>query len=183
MGLIWILGAAAWGVAEATVFFIVPDVLLTLAVFRFGLRCALRLSVIAAASASLAGIAMWFWGHGDAASARHAMLLVPAIGPHLLARAAQEMKSGWPLHLVLGAVTGVPYKLYAIEAGANGINPVLFAAMSFPARFTRFVLTAAVAAVGRAFANWIELPHWGYPGWALVWIAVYAFYFSMRAGA
>src|SRR4029077_12028672 len=61
MGLIWYAGAALWGVAEATLFFIVPDVLITFAVVRFGLRRGLVLAVVAAASASVAGVGMWWW--------------------------------------------------------------------------------------------------------------------------
>ena len=111
MGLIWIIAAAFWGVAEATLFFIVPDVLLTAAVIRFGFRRALLLAVVAAGSAALAGLAMWAWGQGDADAAHRVMLMVPAIGPDLLARAHDEMASGWVMHLFTGAVTGLPYKL------------------------------------------------------------------------
>ena len=183
MGLIWIAGAALWGIAEATFFFLVPDVLLTLAAMRFGWKAGLKLSVVAAAAASLAGIAMWMWGRHDIAGARHAMLMVPAIGPDLLARAVREMGQGWPLHLVTGAMTGVPYKLYAVEAGARGLDPLAFAAMSFVARLIRFVLTVALAAGGRWLAQSLGKPKLGIWGWGVAWIAVYAIYFTLRAVA
>lgn len=181
MGLIWYACAALWGVAEATLFFIVPDVLITFAVVRLGLRRGSMLAVVAAASAALAGIGMWAWGHADPASARHAMLLVPAIGPDLLARAARELAQGWPFHLVTGAMTGVPYKLYAVEAGARGLDPVLFIPMSFVARLTRFALTAAAMAFGRAVLLRLNRPKLVTPAWALAWFATYAFYFTTRA--
>jgi hypothetical protein len=183
MGLIWYAAAAIWAVAEATLFFIVPDVLITFAVVRFGLRQGLVLAVVAAAFAAFAGIGMWLWGHGDAATARHVMLTVPAIGPDLLARAAREVAAGWPLHLVTGAMTGVPYKLYAVEAGARGIAPVLFLPMSFVARLTRFVLTAVLMALGRWLVRKVNRPGWAYPAWGLAWFATYAFYFTTRAFA
>ena len=150
-----------WGVAEATLFFIVPDVLLTFVVVRFGLRQGFILAVVAAAFASLAGLGMWCWAHSDPASARHVMLLVPAIGPDLLARAQREIAQGWPLHLVTGAMTGVPYKLYAVEAGARGIDPLLFVPMSFMARLSRFVLTAVLMAFGREILVKINRPDLG----------------------
>lgn len=181
MGLIWYGGAALWGVAEATLFFIVPDVLITFAVVRFGLGRGLVLAVVAAAFAALAGIGMWVWGHSDPVSARHAMLLVPAIGPDLLARAARELADGWPLHLVTGAMTGVPYKLYAVEAGARGLNPVLFIPMSFVARLTRFALTAAAMAFARTALLRLNRPKLVTPAWGLAWFATYAFYFTTRA--
>jgi len=181
MGLIWVAGAALWGVAEATLFFIVPDVLLTFVVVRFGLRRGLALAVVAAAFASLAGLGMWFWAHSDPASARHVMLLVPAVGPDLLARAAREVGQGWPLHLVTGAMTGVPYKLYAVEAGARGLDPALFIPMSFVARLTRFTLTAVTMALGRAALLKLNRPKLVYPAWGLAWLATYTFYFATRA--
>ena len=58
MGLIWIIAAGVWGAAEASFFFIVPDIVLTLAVVRFGLRAGLWLSAIAALFATL-GARYW----------------------------------------------------------------------------------------------------------------------------
>jgi membrane protein YqaA with SNARE-associated domain len=183
MGLIWIVAAIFWGAAEATLFFIVPDVLLTTAVIRFGFRRTLPLAFIAAAFASLAGAAMWLWGNGDAANARQIMLLVPAIGPDLLARAHGEIASDWLVHLFTGAVTGLPYKLYAVEAGARGINPFLFVLVSFAARLPRFLLTMWLAVLGRAALSKIERPNWSYAAWALGWLVLYTFYFIARAAA
>jgi hypothetical protein len=88
---------------------------------------------------------------------------------------------GWPLHLVIGAMTGVPYKLYAVEAGARGIDPVLFVPMSFVARLTRFALTAVLMALCRRALEMVNRAKWIYAAWALAWIATYAFYFTTRA--
>jgi membrane protein YqaA with SNARE-associated domain len=180
MGVVWVIAAGAWGIAEATFFFIVPDVLLTLAALRFGWRAGLKLGVVAAACASLAGILMWLWGHHDIGAARDAMLQVPAVGPDLLARAHRETGQGWPRHLVFGAMTGVPYKLYAIESGARHINIAAFVAMSFIARFIRFALTIAIAAASQAAARHMGKPGWAYPGWGIAWLCVYTFYFALR---
>jgi membrane protein YqaA with SNARE-associated domain len=183
MGLIWFVGAAAWGVAEATLFFVVPDVLLTAAVFRRGLRAALPLAFVAATCAALAGLGMWVWAAEDPAGARHVMLLVPAIGPDLLARVHREIGGDWPLHLLVGAVTGVPYKLYAVEAGAAGINPWLFVPVSFAARLARFGLAMTFAAIGREWLIRMNKAQWSLYLWALAWTAVYVVYFSLRANA
>jgi membrane protein YqaA with SNARE-associated domain len=180
MGLIWIAGAALWGIAEASLFFVVPDVLITFVVMRFGLRQGLLLCVVAAIFAAGTGYGMWLWGAHDPEGARHVMLLVPAIGPDLLARAQNEIAAGWPIHLVTGAMTGVPYKLYAVEAGAQGISPLLFLPMSFVARLSRFVLTAVAAAAGREAVTRLGKPGWRYGIWALAWIATYGFYWTTR---
>jgi membrane protein YqaA with SNARE-associated domain len=172
-----------WGIAEATLFFIVPDVLLTLAALRFGWKKGLILSAIAALFAAIAGMGMWQWGHEDIATAKFAMLLVPAVDTDLLQRAARETGAGWPLHLVTGAMTGVPYKLYAVEAGARGIDLLSFAGISFAARFIRFSLTVLLAAAGSRMAQAVNHPRWIYPGWAATWIAVYVLYFTVRIAA
>lgn len=181
MGLIWIIAAAGWGVAEATLFFLAPDVILTAAVPRFGLRAALRLSVIAAFSAAMAGIFMYAWGAHDAAGAHRAMLMVPAIGPDLLARTAREMAGFWPLHLFTGSVTGVAYKLYAIEAGARGIAIVPFVLASFVARLARFALTTGFTALIVRILARLHALRWKYLVLALGWTLFYAVYFSIRA--
>jgi membrane protein YqaA with SNARE-associated domain len=180
MGLIWIAAAVGWGMAEATLFFFVPDVLLTYVVMRFGLGPGLRLAVVAAGAASITGIGMWLWAVHDPEAARNVMLMVPAIGPDLLERARSEIASNWPLHLFTGAMTGVPYKLYAVEAGAAHINPLLFALVSFPARLTRFVLTVLAAELGREVLIKVRRLHWRYWLWGAAWIATYAIYFTTR---
>ncbi|MBV9572065.1 MAG: hypothetical protein JO056_12570 [Alphaproteobacteria bacterium] len=178
--MMWFVGAFLWGAAEATFFFIVPDVLLTLAALRFGWKRALMLSAVAALAAALAGLFMWRWGHDDIATAQFVLLLVPAVGPDLLQRAAHEMSAGWPLHLITGGVTGLPYKLYAAEAGALDIEMFSFAIVSFAARFLRFAITVSLAAGGSRIADAIGHPRWIYAGWAMAWIAVYALYFTSR---
>jgi membrane protein YqaA with SNARE-associated domain len=178
--MIWLIGAALWGAAEATFFFIVPDVLLTAAVLRVGLRRALPLAFLAAATAAISGFGMWWWGSHDAAAARDAMLMVPAVGPDLLARAHEEMAGAWPLHLFVGAVTGLPYKLYAVEAGALGLNPILFVLVSFVARLPRFLLTMALAWLADNGLHKIGKAQWRFAVWAASWIALYAIYFVLR---
>jgi membrane protein YqaA with SNARE-associated domain len=180
MGLIWIAAAAGWGVAEATLFFFVPDVLLTYVVMRFGLRAGLQLAIVAAVAASITGIGMLLWAGHDPETARSVVLIVPAIGPDLLERAHSEIASNWPLHLFTGAMTGVPYKLYAVEAGAAHINLLLFALVSFPARLTRFVLTVLGAELGREILIKMRRFGWRYWAWAATWFLVYAFYFTER---
>lgn len=183
MAVAWVIATALWAVAEATIFFIVPDVVLTAAVIRLGLRRALLLAILAAGVASFAGLGMWIWGANDAAGARHVMLMIPAIGPDLLARAHSEMGRGWPLHLVVGAMTGVPYKLYAVEGGACGLNPWFFVPASFAARFSRFFLTVIAMAVGKELLSRLNLSRWAYPAWAIAWVLVYATYFTIRANS
>lgn len=181
MGIVWITAVIVWAAAEASFFFILPDVLLTFIALRSGLRPALKLAGIAALTASLTGEAMWWWGRSDIWAARDAMLLVPAIGPDLLQRAAGEMTDAlWPLHMITGAVTGVPYKLYAVEGGAAPVALLPFLFASFAARFLRFAGTVFLIEIGRRIFIRLGVEEYVYRGWMIAWLIVYVIYFSAR---
>jgi membrane protein YqaA with SNARE-associated domain len=179
----WVVAAALWGAAEASFFFLVPDILLSAAVLRHGLKAGLLLSISAAILAALTGAALWHWARHDPVLARATMLRVPAVGSDLLARVQHEFDGNWPLHLALGAISGVPYKLYAVEAGVRGVPLWLFVPVSFAARLTRFALSVLLAAAARAMLDRLGRPGWAMPAWALLWMLVYAAYFTIRAGA
>lgn len=180
---LWFAGAAVWGFAEATFFFIVPDVLLTAAVLAFGLSRAFRFSVIAALSAAVGGYVMWGLGASDAEMGRAFLLSVPLIADDLITRVQAEIKGAWPVNLTLGAVTGAPYKIYAVEAGAADVNAALFAIVSFTARLLRFSLAVGLAAGGIALARRFGLRRFNAIGLALVWAAIYATYLVIRSNA
>ena len=181
MGVIWIIAACAWGVAEATLFFIVPDVLLTYASVRHGWQAGLKLAIFAATAAALAGIGMWMWGRFDPAGAERAMLLVPAIGPDLVARTSREMAGFWPLKLFVGAITGAPYKLYAVAAGRQGVPVAAFAVASYCARFVRFAFAVTVTGLGLKMLRYLKREQWAYHILTAGWLILYAVYFSLRA--
>jgi membrane protein YqaA with SNARE-associated domain len=180
MGLIWLAGALLWGFAEATLFFLIPDMLLTIAALRFGWRRALTLCPLAALGAVIGGLVMWHWGAHDVAGARQALLRVPAIGPDLLARVQLEIGQGWALHLIKGPLTGTPYKIYAVEAGAGGINPVVFALVSFLARLPRFIATTLAAAAMQTVLKRSGLRLSPYAVLAAAWLLNYVIYFYVR---
>jgi membrane protein YqaA with SNARE-associated domain len=180
---LWLLGAVLWGLAEATFFFIVPDLLLTAAVVAFGLKRAFRLSVAAAAAAALGGLLMWLYGASDPAGAQRFLLSVPLLGADLVARVEGEMAGLWPLHLTIGAITGAPFKIYAVEAGALGVNPLLFVLSGFFARLARFSLAIGLTALGASLASWLSLKRIVPHGLAGCWLAIYAVYVSVRLAA
>ena len=141
--------AALWGFAEATLFFLVPDVLLTAVALR-DRRAALAASLWAAAGALAGGALMWAWGAAAPADAAAALEKVPAVAPAMLARVRDELLAhGW-LAVVLGPTSGTPYKLYAATAGALGMPLAGLLAVSVPARLVRFAgLSLLVSALAR----------------------------------
>jgi membrane protein YqaA with SNARE-associated domain len=173
------VAAALWGFAEATLFFVVPDVLLTWIVIRRGVRRALMAAVLSALGAALGGAAMVLWGASDPHGSRAAVDLVPLVGPAMIDEAATEMSQSWLLALLAGAFRGVPYKIFAQQAGVQGIDPVLFILATVAARLARFIVAVLLAAgLVKALGR---IGHAGKAGWAWAgfWLAFYAGYWSV----
>src|SRR6185295_14961605 len=82
--------AFAWGVAEASFFFIVPDVLLTLIACR-AFKPAFKATLAALAGALIGGAAMCAFGMRSPDDARAFLDYVPAINPNLIKRVARQI--------------------------------------------------------------------------------------------
>jgi membrane protein YqaA with SNARE-associated domain len=172
--------AAGWGFAEASLFFLVPDVWLS----RVALdspRRALRGCLWALAGALGGGALMWAWGGAAPATAEAALDSVPGISAAMVAGVRAELAGiGWSA-LFLGPATGTPYKIYAVEAGILGRGLLPLLAVSVPARLLRFVLVTLLAA-GLARAPGLRrLPpraqRWLH---AAAWTAFYVLYLSWK---
>lgn len=164
----------AWGMAEASYFFIVPDVLITALALRSGHAAIVALagSVV---GALIGGAVMFHWAHSDPVSALAAVDAVPFIPGRQFELAQHLTDSVGGLGILLGSFSGVPYKIFAVQAPEHMSLPV-FLAWTLPGRAARFVIAAAMAA-------WCARrlrPRWRWRGliggWAVVWIAVYSGY-------
>ncbi|HEY0784119.1 MAG TPA: hypothetical protein VGE98_16800 [Thermoanaerobaculia bacterium] len=152
----WSLLAFTWGLAEATLFFVVPDVLLTV-VGVWRPRHLLRCCLWATAGATLGGAVVLLWASRGPQSATHLMLALPAISPELIDRVFSQLKSNGCWAPLLGAFTGVPYKLYALKAQAAGLSLAGFLAFATPvARLSRFLLVGFLVreAARRLLPRW-----------------------------
>ncbi len=171
--------AFAWGLTEATFFFIVPDVLLTLVACR-ALRPALKATLASLAGALLGGALMYAFGVHEQHTARVFLDRVPAISPELIERVASQINEGGSLAVLLGPLKGIPYKIFAVEWGARGGSFIEFMLISIPARYVRFLL---VVAATRLIARIIE-PLTAHRSTievtvlAVIWIGFYSFYFA-----
>jgi membrane protein YqaA with SNARE-associated domain len=170
--------ALGWGFAEATFFFVVPDVwigLLALFSWRAGLR-AVAWAVIGA----LVGGALMYEVGAQLDRDRSARLLdaVPAISPGMVERVEEEMRERGPASMLLGPLRGTPYKIYARTAGLQEqpLGAVLL--WTIPARGARFVLVAAVATLyGWLCRRVTPRTDWLLGPYLLAWIMFYAGYF------
>ena len=170
--------ALGWGFAEATLFFVVPDIwigLLALSSWRAGLR-----AVIWAVIGALIGGALMYGVGAQLDHNRSARLLdaVPAISPGMIEQVEEEMRERGPASMLLGPLRGTPYKIYARTAGVQEqpLGAVLL--WTIPARGARFVLVAAVSAL---YGWWVRRitsrTGWLLGPYLLAWSVFYAGYF------
>lgn len=166
------------GLAEATIFFIIPDVFLSF-VAVLDWRSTWRHIVAALTGALLGGALLFHWSKTDPEAAHAAAARVPFIIPAMFAKVNSGLDKTGLLAVLTGSVSGIPYKLYAVEAPRISTQ-FAFALVTPPARAVRFTL---VWAIFGAAARWLRrryalsarklvCVH------AAVWIVSYAFYWG-----
>jgi membrane protein YqaA with SNARE-associated domain len=170
--------ALAWGFAEATFFFIVPDVLLTLIAIR-ALRPALKASLLALAGALTGGVLMYLLGASNPRLALQLLDRIPAISWEKIGTVHTQIDESGLLAVLLGPLKGIPYKIFAVDWGARRGSFIAFILISIPARYFRFLVTALIA---RAAAKLIQpITHHRaaieLTILTVIWIIFYALYF------
>lgn len=170
--------AAIWGFAEATVFFVVPDVAVTAAALR-STRAMVLSALLAAGGAVAGGIVMNDLAQRDYASARRLVERVPAISPAMVDHAGQQIGRHGVGAFFLGSVTGTPYKIYAIHAGHARQSMPAFVLASFVARLARFLAAGLITrGIVRAMPT-----AWRHRRAAIIlalfWIGLYAAYWGV----
>ncbi|MDO9336605.1 MAG: hypothetical protein Q7T61_09410 [Caulobacter sp.] len=154
----WSLAAVVWGVAEATLFFVVPDLLISYLAMTKGLRVGAWASLLAALGAAIGGAVIFLWSASDQASAHRAVAAVPAISETMIADAQTDIdRNGWFVAAMKGPLTSTPYKVYAVLAPRSGAPLAAFAPAALPVRLPRFLLVAAVfALIGRLLRGRVD---------------------------
>jgi len=176
----WLAAAAAWGLAEATLFFVVPDVLLTwLAAFR---PRVVWPAVAACLAGALAGGVVMYLAAADSPGRMRVLLdAVPAVSSVLVAQTGSALEADYGRQMLRAGFSGVPYKILAVESGARGQGLATFLGWSVPARLPRWVLVVliarGVAAVVRGRTAQADRVLWTL--WAALWGIVYLVYFSV----
>jgi membrane protein YqaA with SNARE-associated domain len=175
------LFALVWGFAEATLFFIVPDVWIGfLALFNW--RAGLRAAAWAVLGALIGGAVMYGVG-AQLERDRSAKLLdaIPAISPAMIEQVEAEMRTHGPVSVLWGPSRGTPYKIYARTAGEQGQPMGEFLLWTVPARGIRFALVAAIAAVGGSLVRRVtSRASWLVGLYLLAWGVFYAVYFERQ---
>lgn len=175
--------AGLWGTAEATVFFIVPD-LWTSWLALHNPKRGMATTVSALAGALVGGATTYTTAQSMTSEAtENALTSVPGISADMVTDVARQLdEQGW-VALVLGPTRGVPYKIYACTLGHGEASFGTFMALSVPARMLRFLaVTGGVAGLGK-LADRLGLSQKGksvifVAGWA----GFYTWYFTLGPG-
>ncbi len=167
----WIAGV--WGMAEAVLWFVVPDVFLTWVAMRRGVRPALGLSLVAVVGAIGGGLLVYGWGATMPETGAAAMAALPGIDETMVEEVTREVAAAGNVALLSGPRHAQPYKLYALAAGDLGTSAVTLALWTVPGRAFRFLISSLgaglVATVARRFVG----EQWLVAGWAATWTAIY----------
>jgi len=152
------LAALVWGFAEASLFFVVPDLLISWVAMNRGLKAGAWASLLAALGAVIGGALIFFWSANDPASARRAVSAVPAVSDAMIADAQADIDAnGWFIAAMKGPLTSTPYKVYALLAPKSGAPLAAFAPAALPVRLPRFLIVAAIfALIGALFRERID---------------------------
>lgn len=170
--------ALAWGLAEGTFFFVVPDVAISLAAILRS-RHAWRHVVAATAGGLLGGTLMFGWAARDGESARSAVGHVPFVRAEMFAK----VDAGYAQHglgaIFLGPLGGIPYKIYAVE-GPKYVGRAPFLASTVPARGYRFAAVwLAFGFAGNMARRYLKQTDARLLLWdGAFWIVLYAVYWG-----
>ena len=175
----WIAASAFWSFAEATFFFVVPDVILSAATVRCGFRAGVLAALAAAIAAAAGGLIIYLATANGLVDPFALFDHLPAVSAGMIARVREVFASeDWPLAMLAGSFSGVPYKLYAASAAAAGTPLAAFLLWSLPIRLARFALIVGAAALLRPlFLGWLG-PRYALLPVALMWVAFYAVFWT-----
>ena len=138
--------AMVWGMAEASVFFIVPDVWLSYLALGHT-RHALIAAACAVAGALIGGLGMYVYARNNTIDAIDFLDTIPGISGPLITHAGQLFEQDELFGMLRGTFTGIPYKIFCADAGAAGVSIAYFLLASAAARFIRFAATIGVTAL------------------------------------
>jgi membrane protein YqaA with SNARE-associated domain len=131
--------AFLWGSAEATVFFIVPDVFLTL--------LALKASLFATLGALAGGAMAYDYAALHPSSSREILVSIPAVSDRMIGEVGTQIEQHGAAAVFLGPLRGIPYKIYAVQWAWQRRPLLELLIVSGPARAIRFVLTSILASM------------------------------------
>jgi membrane protein YqaA with SNARE-associated domain len=168
-----------WGFAEATAFFIVPDVYLGF-VALFNWRRGLSAMVATLIGAMLGGSVMYVLAMNNLSGMNMFLTRVPLIDSTLVNDVGDKMRADGLITLLTGPLKGTPYKIYAAQAGGQSLPFLYFLLMTIPARLERFLPVVLIfGGIGKWFGTFCEKhPKLVMGSYALMWGIIYFVFIS-----
>ncbi|HEY6202179.1 MAG TPA: hypothetical protein VI056_03980 [Candidatus Limnocylindria bacterium] len=170
-----VIAAGLWGYAEATRFWLIPDILLGWIALNRP-----RSIVVSVAAATVGAVMGGVRMHRHAREERARLTEIPGINDALLIDAHERFASrGW-VAVARAPLDGIPYKVYATESGLAGKPEGELIAWTMLARLWRFILSAAAAGlIGRVFSRSVRRSEGRWlAGTIAFWVFVYVRYFA-----
>lgn len=167
---------AGWSAAEAAIFFLVADIPISWIAVRSGARAGMLAAVVAAIASVLGTLAVLVWAGQDPAGATRIMAALPGIDAALVAEAADRFNHG-PCAILAGAFSGIPFKLFALEAAKQDALGFLLLAPLL--RLPRFLAVALFAGTVSRLLEGRMAVRQRLLLLAGLWVLFYAFYFSV----
>jgi len=167
-----------WGFAEGTLFFIVPDLILSWASLS-GVRCGIKIFGAILAGAVIGGLCLYAWALWRPDSARSAVASVPFVRTRMFDKVEEDYRAHGVSGIFYTLGTGVPYKVYAVLAPPV-TTPVRWAFVTVPARFERMALSWLIPTfLGWSLRRWITShQRLTVALWLGFWVITYAVYWS-----
>lgn len=174
-GALWV--GAAWGFAEGSFFFIVPDVWLGFVALFAPRRMLITLAAIVAGAVAGATF-LYFATIVRPDELTSLILALPAIAPADLEQARAQMQDDGAGAILPALVEGRPVKLYVHGAALDGVGLVEVVAYTVLNRLARLLLFGSVVAL-LGWAGRSIVAHWPRAVaalYAVAWVAFYAAY-------
>jgi hypothetical protein len=167
-----------WGFAEATLFFIIPDLVLSWASLA-GARGGMKILGAILAGAVVGGISMYTWALWRPDSARSAVAAVPFVRTKMFEKVQGDYRAHGVSGIFYTLGTGIPYKVYAVLA-PSVTTPVTFGLISIPARLERLALSWLIPTMLGLFLRRRIRNHRRLTTalWLGFWVVTYAIYWS-----
>lgn len=170
--------AFVWGLAEGLTFFIVPDVYLSfIALFTLtggiiGLGFALLGSLISAALIFSLTPYFGFYYHDILVS-------IPGISESMVGQVVAGLNAHGIVDIISGPFSGIPYKIYSMEAALQHFPLLQYLIWSIPARLERMLpITLLGMILGYFFKRHIQKrPKIWIAGFIFLWILIYINYY------
>ena len=170
--------AAIWGFSEATLFFFVPDIWISVLAVQSA-RQGLIGCIYALIGAMIGGSVMYYIGRGNLQLMNNLMIKIPAIRKKDILNVQSDLKNSGFIAVLFGPMRGIPYKIYASNAHSV-MSITTFLLISIPARVIRFIIVALVISFVSEtlltdYSTTIKIQFL-----MIIWVGFYSLYFFIK---